>query len=339
MGFYIDMIDVGQGDAFLLTLDNPSSNEAHILIDGGSEEKADALVKHLKSYTPGTIDLVIATHLDNDHIGGLIKAAQNFVIRQFVINAPPGLWDRWKQFKNVMQRHNMFNVTNKRVQSLIKSLETADKLMSVLAAKQIVPTVALAGRGWNCADVTLNVLNPTPERLAAAWNEQKFQKMSEAYSPLATSLGSTLQESEAPSTTEENDSSIVIELVYKGSPYALLTGDAGAAVLKEVSAGKSYTYLKVPHHGSKTGLDDELVAQLKPSSAYIPVGSNDYGHPAIEILDMLRENGTRTFCSQKTPNCRKACKSDGFGTVCHRNDKDARPGWSSINIGDCGNNA
>ena len=40
MGFYIDMIDVGEGDSFLLTLDVPGGGEAYVLIDGGTEEAA-----------------------------------------------------------------------------------------------------------------------------------------------------------------------------------------------------------------------------------------------------------------------------------------------------------
>jgi hypothetical protein len=51
----------------------------------------------------------------------------------------------------------------------------------------------------------------------------------------------------------------VIELLYKRERRSLLAADAGAAVLREITAGQSYPFLKVPHHGSATGLDDDLV--------------------------------------------------------------------------------
>ncbi len=337
MGFNIDMIDVGEGDAFLLTLDHPDGGEAYVLIDGGPVEAGDRVVQHLRAYTSGILGLVIGTHLDNDHIGGLIEVAQTFQISQFALNVPQGLWNRWQGLRALVQRFGRRH----EIERVAKSLETAERLMNVLAANNVTPTQALAGRGWTCGDVSLNVLNPTPARLAAAWSEQKFEKMRGAYSPysaLATLLGGGAQESEAPPTTEENDSSIVIELVYKRSPYALMTSDAGAGVLKEVTVGKSYQYLKVPHHGSKTGLDEELLNHLRPRIAHIPVGTNDYGHPAIETLELLRNKNVQTFCSSKTPNCRKACKSGAFGTICQAVDKPLRPGWNPINPKDCANN-
>ena len=89
---------------------------------------------------------------------------------------------------------------------------------------------------------------------------------------------------------------------------------------------------------SKTGLDEELVAQLKSKTAFLPVGENGYGHPDLEVLDMLRNVGTQTYCSEKTKNCRKECKEGGYGNLCHKNDKDSRPGWSNVNAEDCKNN-
>jgi beta-lactamase superfamily II metal-dependent hydrolase len=146
------------------------------------------------------------------------------------------------------------------------------------------------------------------------------------------------EETDAPSTSAENDSSIVLEIEYKGQPYGLMTSDAGAAVLKDVTEGKTYSFLKVPHHGSKTGLDEELIRQLAPKTAFLPVGENKHGHPAIEILELLRDVKARTFCSSKTPNCRKDCRRGGFGTISHRKDKAGHDGWISVTPGQCANN-
>jgi len=74
-----------------------------------------------------------------------------------------------------------------------------------------------------------------------------------------------------------------------------------------VTQGKQYRFLKVPHHGSKTGLDEALIAQVSPTIAFIPVGPNTYGHPANEILDLLRQYGAGTYCSEKVNGCRQAC--------------------------------
>lgn len=142
----------------------------------------------------------------------------------------------------------------------------------------------------------------------------------------------------APPTSLGNDSSIIIELIYNENPFALLPGDAGAGVIREVTAKKSYQFLKVPHHGSKTGLDEDLIKQLKPKTAFVPVGENSYHHPSIEILELLRKNGATTYCSEKTVDCRKECKAHDFTVLCHHEDKNSREGWSTVEPKDCKNN-
>lgn len=81
----------------------------------------------------------------------------------------------------------------------------------------------------------------------------------------------------------------VIQLLSYGNFKALLTGDAGVLfedrIAKEV--GK-VDVLKVPHHGSKTGMSDYFLSQINPSLGIISVGAkNRYGHPAKQVLDLL----------------------------------------------------
>jgi beta-lactamase superfamily II metal-dependent hydrolase len=69
-GFYIDMNNVGQGDAFLLTLGGPQ-RDATVLIDGGPRSGEEVVAQFVLANAGGHLDLVIGTHLDIDHIGGL----------------------------------------------------------------------------------------------------------------------------------------------------------------------------------------------------------------------------------------------------------------------------
>ena len=73
-GFYIDMINVGQGDAFLLTLGGPQG-DATVLIDAGPPSKGETVGEFLGTHAAGHLDLVIGTHLDIDHIGGIRDVA------------------------------------------------------------------------------------------------------------------------------------------------------------------------------------------------------------------------------------------------------------------------
>ncbi|BFH16802.1 MBL fold metallo-hydrolase [Paenibacillus melissococcoides] len=60
-------LDVGQGDSTLIK----TPKGQHILIDGGDNHKGQDVVEYLESLGITQLDVVIATHPDADHIGGL----------------------------------------------------------------------------------------------------------------------------------------------------------------------------------------------------------------------------------------------------------------------------
>ncbi|MGM0942527.1 MAG: ComEC/Rec2 family competence protein [Bacillota bacterium] len=66
-GMQMHFIDVGQGDSMLIK--TPANK--HILIDGGPPDAGKRVVKYLKKQGVNKIDLLVATHPDVDHIGGL----------------------------------------------------------------------------------------------------------------------------------------------------------------------------------------------------------------------------------------------------------------------------
>ena len=89
----------------------------------------------------------------------------------------------------------------------------------------------------------------------------------------------------------------VIEFLSYENFKTLLTGDAGALVIEQIDslAGK-IDVLKVPHHGSKTGLNPEILSILNPKLAIISVGKNNrYGHPNQFTLDLLKSSNIKTL--------------------------------------------
>ncbi len=62
----VHFIDVGQGDATLITCDGQS-----MLIDAGNNSKGTQVQNYLQSQGIDTLDYVVGTHPDADHIGGL----------------------------------------------------------------------------------------------------------------------------------------------------------------------------------------------------------------------------------------------------------------------------
>ena len=79
----IRQYDVGQGDAALIT--TPAGR--HILIDAGRD--ADSVATMLAAAGVDTIDLVIASHNHADHIGGMPRVLERYVVRAYVENGIP----------------------------------------------------------------------------------------------------------------------------------------------------------------------------------------------------------------------------------------------------------
>lgn len=63
----VTFLDVGQGDAILIE----APNDVDVLIDGGRTKKILDLLSAELPFGDDTIDVVIATHPDADHVGGL----------------------------------------------------------------------------------------------------------------------------------------------------------------------------------------------------------------------------------------------------------------------------
>jgi beta-lactamase superfamily II metal-dependent hydrolase len=76
----VDFIDVGQGDAALIT----SPTGKAVLIDGGPHRSSAALVAFLRERLRGPLDLVVLTHRHEDHFGGLRAAIETTGTRLFM---------------------------------------------------------------------------------------------------------------------------------------------------------------------------------------------------------------------------------------------------------------
>lgn len=225
---HVVFCDVGQGDAAYIRF--PDGRD--MLIDGGPN---NAVLGCLSSHMPfwdRSLDLVVLTHPQKDHLQGLIEVAKRYHIGRFL-------------------KSDVANTT-----------EGYAMLTTALSDGNI--PVALVAQG--------ETIRLSQSALSVLWPQQ------------GNVLGAT--------TTNVNDFSVVFHLRY-GTFDAVLPGDADT----RVEAGYRDTplavdgieVLKVPHHGSKTGMSTAYLDWLNPRLAVISVGKNTYGHPAPEILDMLSQ--------------------------------------------------
>jgi beta-lactamase superfamily II metal-dependent hydrolase len=75
----VHFFDVGQGDSILIE----SPNGKTMLVDGGVKGAGQQVVSYINELGIDKLDIVVATHPDADHIGGLIPVLNSIPIEQF----------------------------------------------------------------------------------------------------------------------------------------------------------------------------------------------------------------------------------------------------------------
>jgi len=76
----VSFLDVGQGDAIFIQ----SPTGVQVLIDGGATKQVLEKLHNVMPLFDRSIDIVIATHPDTDHIGGLTDVVERFSIGLFI---------------------------------------------------------------------------------------------------------------------------------------------------------------------------------------------------------------------------------------------------------------
>lgn len=96
----VHFIDVGQGLAILV-----QSGGENILYDGGNRSHADEVVQYLKNQQVETINYMISSHYDEDHLGGLVKCLDNFEVEHVLGSDYVHTSDLFNTFMNTATAH------------------------------------------------------------------------------------------------------------------------------------------------------------------------------------------------------------------------------------------
>ena len=92
----ISYINVGQGDSALIR----DSGGSDVLIDGGKPSAGPTVVAYLRSQGVDDIDVMVASHADSDHIGGLIDVLEmsDIPVESVMYSGYPGDTLTWSTF-------------------------------------------------------------------------------------------------------------------------------------------------------------------------------------------------------------------------------------------------
>lgn len=99
----VSFLNVGQGDAIFIK----TPNDIQILIDGGPDSRVVEKLDKQMPFLDRTIDIVIATHPDLDHIGGLTDVLQKYDVNLFLTSGNEGSNEAWESIERILKDRNI----------------------------------------------------------------------------------------------------------------------------------------------------------------------------------------------------------------------------------------
>lgn len=250
----------GQGDETLI-----QRGFTQILIDGSRPGRAlDCLRKHIPFFDR-QIELMIVSHPQTDHFGGLTDVIKKYKVMSFVYNGIRGEAHEWEEFSKLV-------------------LEEGAEIETVAAGDEI-----------RAGGMKLKVLWPRSEHSENSESQispesQNIGKPEKTNQGLRSVLG-------VATSGELNSGAVVMDFSY-GDFNALFTGDIGEEEETEMVKSDNlfnFDVLKVAHHGSKYSSSLDFLKAIRPALAVIEVGKNSYGHPTAEAIGRLKEVGARVM--------------------------------------------
>jgi beta-lactamase superfamily II metal-dependent hydrolase len=299
----IEFIPIGEevntGDAILCHFTEPvTGTDRVVIIDGGFVDTSDDIVKHLAAwYGRSSVDMVVCTHPDDDHINGLTKILENVTVLNLVIHRPSE------------HGFNSDEVKSQKIEDLITLAESRGTK---------VITSAYAGQQWYNGAVMIagptkdfyleqlraqTGLGPATKSLGNLFGSA-VRAVVKALRPRADDPGEGIL-TDNGGTTPRNNSSIILDIQID-EHRVLLTGDAGVPALDAAAdvldaAGRVTRYpdfFDVPHHGSRHNLDTAIANRLlgpvgstQRGSAFVSVGKKATDFPRPEVANALKRRG------------------------------------------------
>ncbi|MGE7662661.1 ComEC/Rec2 family competence protein [Peribacillus sp. NPDC097197] len=98
----VHYINVGQGDAILIQ--TPNEN---ILIDAGGKGKGDEVVAYLKKQKVKTLNAVVSTHPDADHVGGLAYVINTMKVKSVYAPKVSHTTQAYKDFLTAVKKKKL----------------------------------------------------------------------------------------------------------------------------------------------------------------------------------------------------------------------------------------
>jgi len=313
------MLPAGHGDSLWIEYGDDDTEPHRILIDGGTGPTYDVLRAKIDALPAGKrrFELMVVTHIDADHIEGMVRLLQDDRLQMEFGDA---WFNGWRHLPTAAFGPEQGEVLSALL--LDKEIpwnKATDDQAVCRTPDAPLPTFELEG------GMTLTVLGPTPTELVnlqAVWKNQlekeglapgstrdamdflfKSKRLHIAgveYGVPAPIDVKTLSEPDTdPDTSEPNASSITLLAEYQGKS-AILSGDCVAPVLaggiRQLLTQRGQEVLpvdafKLPHHGSRRNVRQDFLPLVKTSRYLFSSNGAYFNHPDQEAVARVLVEG------------------------------------------------
>lgn len=314
----VTMLPAKEGDCLLISYGD--EEKKYILIDAGRAwTYNNALKTYLADNNIKTLELLVVTHVDRDHIDGMLKLVNDATLDLEVKDVWFNTWD---------------HLNGDAIQVPQEEDETEE--FGAKMGEELSTGIINKGWPWNkffqgravesdnipqdgvitVGNVKLTLLSPDRDKLQALVPKWKKECEKAGIAPGssvedyvidddeleefgAINIDILADEAFSNDHSEANGSSIAFILEYKNRRI-LLSGDAHADLLvtslKGLDASSDHPIeldaFKVPHHGSKYNISRELIDLMKCDHYLISTNGNYFKHPEDVAMARLIKYGT-----------------------------------------------
>lgn len=296
----IKFLPAFNGDCLLISFDYEGKPK-NILIDGGTPRTYQRFLKPELENLLGKnefIDLLIVTHIDDDHIGGIKELYQDTkfdrsFIRNVWFNSGNLLSDYFKDDRDKTREVNII-LDNQTDMSVGQGITLEQALISEGRWSQSLLKVS-ANPILFCG-TQITILSPSEnglKKLNEKWQIEvdKTVKMSNEHDDFSIPISELIKRKFSEDKAIPNGSSIAI-LIENNVNKALLLGDAHPSVVIESLKNLGYTdkkklkvdIVKVSHHASKGNTKPELLPLIECGKYMISTDGSKHGLPDKEAI-------------------------------------------------------
>lgn len=307
----MEVLPAAHGDALLVEWG--SRRKPHrMLVDAGPLGTYRTVHKRLKALGPSRFELLVVTHIDGDHVEGVVRLLQD---RQALGLTFGDVWfNGWPQLTAVTD--DLGDELGALQGEMVGALLTRQELPwnaafdggPVLAqARKPLPVVELPG------GATVTVLGPGPaqlRRLRKSWTrvlrdagmepgdvDEALRRLAERQDLAALEAIADVQggRKRKLDSSVANGASTVLLVEHEGHSL-LLTGDAHGPVLAQglrrllrERGGErlSVDVFKLPHHASRGNVTADVLSLVETSRYVVSTNGARYRHPDPEALDLV----------------------------------------------------